>query len=68
MHDWKPITPGFSEYGSFIIYDPRWGVSEGCRFDSGKWGLATFNGQVTEAHPTHYRPMPASPDTPEGET
>lgn len=45
--------------GRAILFDPKWGACEGNRFVDGKWGLATFNGQIMEAHPTHWQPLPA---------
>jgi hypothetical protein len=44
-----------------IIYDPRWGVTEGLMMDDGTWGLATFNGQIMKASPTHWMPLPPAP-------
>jgi len=63
VDEWWPIAeiPPSPHNPKVLIYDPRWGVAEGLRMDSGKWGLATFNGQIIEAHPTHYRPLPPPP-------
>lgn len=58
-HDIKNGEPG--NYGSFLINDPNDGVCEGFRFDSGRWGKATFNGQVMDAFPTHWAEMPEGP-------
>lgn len=58
-HDIKDGEP--ANFGHFLINDAREGVTEGFRYDHGKWGLATFNGQVTEAHPTHWAEMPEGP-------
>jgi hypothetical protein len=44
-----------------IIHDPRWGVTEGLMMDDGTWGLATFNGQIMKASPTHWMPLPPAP-------
>lgn len=61
--NWRKIQDGEpSNFGSFLINDPTDGVCEGFRFDSGRWGKATFNGQVMDAHPTHWAEMPEGPE------
>lgn len=60
VSEWRDVKTA-PKIGHAIIYDPRWGVCEGNRYDDGHWGLATFNGQITEAHPTHWMPLPDVP-------
>lgn len=57
---WQPIETA-PQRKKVIIHDPKWGVTEGLLFEDGKWGLATFNGQVMKANPTHWMPLPAAP-------
>jgi len=57
---WQPIETA-RRGKKVIIFDPRWGVTEGMLFDSGDWGLATFNGQIMKANPTHWMPLPPPP-------
>jgi Lar family restriction alleviation protein len=58
---WQPIETFNRAEGKALIFDPKWGVAEGLRDHTGRWGLATFNGQVIEAHPTKWRPLPEPP-------
>jgi hypothetical protein len=46
-----------------IIFDKRWGVTEALRFDGGRWGMATFNGQIIQANPEKWQPLPTPPTT-----
>lgn len=58
--EWQPIEttpPG----RNVLVYDPRWGVAEAMHFANGDWGLATFNGSVKKANPTHWMPLPEPP-------
>jgi hypothetical protein len=60
VSEWQPIETAKGR--EVLVFDPRWGVAEGLRNDSGRWSIASFNGTVLYGEPTHWMPKPPEPD------
>lgn len=56
---WRPMNEFVGN--SAIIFDAKWGVVEGHRYDNGKWHIGAFNGQMIEAHPLSWQSHPIPP-------
>lgn len=62
--EWKPIESAPQQGEHVIVFDPRWGVCEGLHtagLERRGWWIASFNGQVLEGNPTHWKPRPSPP-------
>jgi len=62
--EWRPIETAPKD-GNILGYSWKWGVSEIMCHADGTFSLATFNGSIKYAHPTHWMPLPAPPQSPD---
>lgn len=66
---WQPASTLPTAKGTHVLVnDSRFGVGEAMLFDNGKWGLASFNGQIIEAAPIEWMPLPVTATAPSDQT